>query len=145
MSLTFPRRNVSLTCKIFETSRIPSKNLMILTKIIDIVLPSTRFFISTNALSTASLRFDQKLSTTTSPSLTSLQHKNFVYVNYLNFPTISVFSNTKIHLSYKFGTLNYSSPQIFKFLWLGYFIDEHKSYRVKIVCLTLPAKCYHKF
>ena len=33
----------------------------------------------------------------------------------------------KIHLSYSFSTLDYSSLQIFKFLWLGYTIDGHKS------------------
>ena len=59
----------------------------------------------------------------TSLSLTSLQHTNFVYANYFNFPIISV----KINLSYNFGALNYSSLQIFKFLWLGYVIDEHDS------------------
>ena len=77
----------------------------------------------------------------TSLSLTSLQHTNFVYANYFNFPIISV----KINLSYNFGALNYSSLQIFKFLWLGYTIDEHKSYKVRIAYLTLPAKYYPNF
>ena len=78
-------------------------------------------------------------------SLTSLQHTNFVYAIYFNSPIISVFSNTKIHLSYNFGTLNYSSLRIFKILWLGYKMDGHKSEKVRIACLTLQAKYYPYF
>ena len=64
----------------------------------------------------------------TSLSLTSLQHTNLVCANYLNFPNFTVFGNTKIQQSYSFHTLNHSSFKIFKFLWLGCTIDEHKSY-----------------
>ena len=64
----------------------------------------------------------------TSLSLTSLQHANLVCANYLNFLNFTVYVNTKIHQSYSFHTLNHSSFKIFKFLWLGCTIDEHKSY-----------------
>ena len=50
-----------------------------------------------------------------------------------------------VGISYNFSTLNYSSLKIFKFLWLGYTIDEHKSFKVRIACLSLAKKCYPYF
>ena len=80
----------------------------------------------------------------TSLSLSSQQHTNFVYANYFNFPIISVFSNTKIHLSYTFGTLSYSSPFTnFQISEVGIRWMNIKSCKVRIACITLWTRKLH--